>query len=360
MSPAYAEQGGPIETTAQPERAVPGESAAAKFALAREHFQLDEYGAALPLFLEAYEETASPNAALYVARCNLRAGSLAEAYDWYDRTIVEASSRADEEPRYAETRDAARAELDVLANRVARVVVLVSSEAPPRALSVNGRSIDTERVGLPIPVEPGDAVVRVEFDDCDPVEQTVPLRAGQNRTVVLSPPPKEVPKPVVRETQPRRSAPRVKSDDSVKGTLRVAGYVSVSIGGAALGTALITGILTKSRHDSLERNCGGSSCDPIFQADVDSGRTLQTLTNVSLGVGIVGIVGGGTLIALGWPSSDDQSDGAPGGDGAQGPLVSGARSDGSDVAGSRDQASKAQLGMSLLPGGGVVQFLGTF
>ena len=62
-----------------------------------------------------------------------------------------------------------------------------------------------------------------------------------------------------------------------------------------------------SKLDELETDCGAQRCPPERQDDVDQGRTLQTLANVGLGVGIGGIVIGSALIIFGGPSEVEQS-----------------------------------------------------
>jgi hypothetical protein len=70
----------------------------------------------------------------------------------------------------------------------------------------------------------------------------------------------------------------------------------VSGGGAALMTALITGLLADAYADELKRNCGGDNvCPSYLEAVRDHGQRLKLATNVLLGVGAAAVA-----VGTGW------------------------------------------------------------
>jgi hypothetical protein len=57
--------------------------------------------------------------------------------------------------------------------------------------------------------------------------------------------------------------------------------------------------LTSAQYARLYDLCGVTRCPNALQPDVDAGERYQTLTNVSLGVGIAAAVTGVVLVAIG-------------------------------------------------------------
>jgi hypothetical protein len=70
-----------------------------------------------------------------------------------------------------------------------------------------------------------------------------------------------------------------------------------------MGAFAGAGLAAKSKFNSVEAACGGVRCtDPKYGSVIDSGKTLQTIANMSLGVGAAGLVGGALMIAFGGAS----------------------------------------------------------
>ncbi len=78
--------------------------------------------------------------------------------------------------------------------------------------------------------------------------------------------------------------------------LRTWAYVAGGVGGAGLVTFAIFGAMTSSKYSTLESSCPTRhSCN---QDDIDAGKRFQTIANVGLVVGIVGVGVGTTLFFL--------------------------------------------------------------
>ncbi len=87
------------------------------------------------------------------------------------------------------------------------------------------------------------------------------------------------------------------------GGVRIAGFVIAGLGVAGMGAFAGAGLAAKSKFSTVETECGNARCTDSKYGDViDSGKTLQTIANVGLGVGIAGLVGGALMIAVGGPS----------------------------------------------------------
>lgn len=85
---------------------------------------------------------------------------------------------------------------------------------------------------------------------------------------------------------------------SGQGTLRVLTFTSLGVGVAGLATWAGFGLAANATYEDLHARCGGP-CPASERGAIATGRTLQTLTNVSLAAGLVGMAAGFTLVFVG-------------------------------------------------------------
>jgi hypothetical protein len=113
--------------------------------------------------------------------------------------------------------------------------------------------------------------------------------------VVMTPAPEPAPAPVAAPAPP----PAPPEDDGPDhASLRTAAYVAGGIGAAGFITFGVFGALNQSKFGDLQDSCPGSVCPADLQSDIDAGRTYQTVANVGVVVGIVGVATGATLFVL--------------------------------------------------------------
>lgn len=294
-----------------------GPPSAAATSAAKEHFESAQklfdqkkFEAALVLFRQAHEETKSPNARLMIARSLLALGRLAEAHDELTATLAEAASRAESEPKYAQARDAAAAELAPLEAKVGKLVLTFAAERPSARVTVNGVAVPASKLGAPMAVLPGAVEIVVEGLGSGPVKRTETVTAGQTRTVVLGP----VGAPAASGTAaapPENTAPTAGTGTTKTGEppvtttgggVRTAGIVVTGIGVAGMVLFGVSAMTAQGKLDQLRKECGGARCtDPKYADVVDSGKTFDLLTNVGLGAGIAGLAAGAAMIVFGGP-----------------------------------------------------------
>ena len=85
------------------------------------------------------------------------------------------------------------------------------------------------------------------------------------------------------------------------GKLRPAAYIATGVGVIGVGTFAAFGLMNSATHDRLATSCPDNRCPPGAADDIDTGRMQQTIANVGLIVGIVGIVSGVTLFVVSAP-----------------------------------------------------------
>ena len=84
---------------------------AKRFAAAQSLYEQRSYATALEEFRALAAETGSPNAEVYAARCLRELDRLPEAYEAMSTALRHATAKAEAEPKYASTRNAAAADL---------------------------------------------------------------------------------------------------------------------------------------------------------------------------------------------------------------------------------------------------------
>jgi len=165
-----------------------------------------------------------------------------------------------------------------LAREVPSVVVALRDDAGREVadarVRIDGRLTGGRIDGRPIELDPGAHQVVVE-SAAGTVEQSVVLATGQqNRVVSLTLP-----------------------DDSARGALRTAAWISGGVGLAGLASFAAFAISGQVSYDDLE------ACRPgCSQDDEDSVATRFVVADVSLGVGIAGVAGAVVLWLVSRPA----------------------------------------------------------
>src|SRR5262249_45490570 len=128
--------------------------------------------------------------------------------------------------------------------------------------------------------------------------QSMTLGALDRKTIALDAQPKP-PEPAPAPTAPHEQ-PGIVVETSREG-LRKAAYIAGGAGAAGLATCAIFGALEKSSYNELKDACHGGPCPPERADDIATGRSRQTIANVGLGVGVVGLAAGVALYLVSAP-----------------------------------------------------------
>jgi hypothetical protein len=282
------------------------EGEADRFRAALEQFHARNYSAALPVFQQIVDRTGSPNARLYLARSLRALGRVAEAYEQMSITRRDATAKAETEERYVGTRDASAAELAALEPRVGQVLVVFVEQLTHPKVTINGVELASERIGQPVAVMPGNVTVVASTASGEAaITRRLTINGGQLETLTMSFPQSEGANAAPASEAPE---PDGAEDESATtgGELRIVGYGVVGLGVAGMVMFGVAGAMANDKFDSVTEACGSRRCtDPAFADDIDSGKTLDTLTNVGLVVGLLGLSAGAALIVFGGPTDAD-------------------------------------------------------
>jgi len=277
------------------------DAGAAEFTEGRRLFKAGDYAKALPLFAQAFERSKSPNARLYLARTLRELGRLPEAYEEMRAALNDSRFKAETQPRYVETRDAAAAEIALLEPKVGKLVVALSGDPAQVRVTIDGAPLAPEKIGTVLVLSPGTKTIEATSAGGTALRRTVELAGGATQTVTLSL--EGGAKPATTGSAKPTSKTEVETEAEAEGSaepVRIAGYVVGGVGLASLVVFAVSAAQANSSYQTLDEECGGRRCTDLAYADeVDSGQTMQTLSHVTLAVGLAATVAGGLMVILG-------------------------------------------------------------
>jgi hypothetical protein len=289
-----APRGASVEAATKKQKA----DAKKKYDEGKQAFDEKRFDVALERFRESYEALASPNSHLMIARALAELGRKGEAYEEY-RSVVEEATEANDPEKYGKTLESAESESAALRGGLALVTIKLDA-----TVTANGRDLRPEQLGKPIAIQPGSAELVLKSPSGTLVTQRVDAPAGGEVAVSLTPPFPSGPPPPA-PTCPPPPAPPPPAPSGIN--QRTLALVSGGIGLVGLGAFTAFGLLNNAQYGDLEQSCSPNGVCPASAAsDAETGRTYQTLANVGLVVGMVG-VGAGVALWLTSPSSQSQT-----------------------------------------------------
>jgi hypothetical protein len=278
---------------------APAQDLKEQFAAAQKLFDDKAYADALVKFQELAASTGSPNAKLYVARTLQQLGRTVEAYDEFAATVREAAARVEAEPKYEQTRDAAAAELARLEPKVAHVVIAVTDPGAALTITLNGTSVTEASLGAPMTVLPGKQTIKITRPGSPEEVRELEVAGAQTKTLAIG---------AAGKAEATITTAPTKATDASGGGLglvRTLGIVVGGVGVVGLVTGAVTGAMSDGKFSTLEDECGATRCtDPKYADDIDSGKSLELVANVTLIAGAVLAAASVPMIIFGGPSEE--------------------------------------------------------
>lgn len=253
---------------------------------------------ALAAFKESYGAVASPNSHLMVARALVELGRLEEAWTEYDKTIVEAEAAAQKDPKYADTASGAKTEQTDLKGKLGFLKLNVTGAGAGSRVTVRGKEVPEADWGKPIAVMPGSVRVELVGNDGKETVQEVNATAGSETPVTLSPTGASPATGTGAAGGSGEGSAKFEASTSGGGPgMRTWAYVAGGVGIAGLATFGIFGAMNNAKHSKLQDECKDGVCPANLEDEADTGKTYQTVANIGLVVGVVGL-GTGTVLYL--------------------------------------------------------------
>lgn len=161
----------------------------------------------------------------------------------------------------------------------------------------------------PARLNAGEHRLRVEVAGYEAHERVVELEHGEplTLTITLNPqvaePSSDAADRAPATPPPPPGEPVTDAEGSSDGS-QVGPYVTMGAGGALLIAAAVTGYAGAAAEQELQDAGCESACDESLRGTLDDARSMQTATNILLGVGIAAVAGGAAWWWLGRDSGE--------------------------------------------------------
>ena len=213
-------------------------------------------------------------------------GRRTEAAAFIERFLVQSANAP------AEIIDAARARLEELRKKLARVKV--TSLVQGATLWVDGKAVGTTPFELPVYLEPGLHAFKLERAGHEPVSRDLDLGAGEQATLDLTPRPR-VPAPSSQPAASRPVEPPPLPDPTLQARRRsrtLWAYGTLGAGAAlAVTAAVLYGVGASQGSEAHESYLAATDPDKIEQhyQDVEAAKTKLVVGHVLIGAAVAAV-----------------------------------------------------------------------
>jgi hypothetical protein len=256
---------------------------------AQEAFEAGRYGESERLWIAAsalYPQ--APTLTLGLARTQAKLGKLVLSQESYRKIIREHENDPNLTPAFKDAVEAAKNEVTSVSARIANVIITV--EGPPNPIvALDGQPVAAAALGLKRPVDPGTHVVKAEAEGYKTAETSFEVAESGLAEAKL-----KLEKLVAAPGGPAHDTPTPPPPPAPERD-RTLAYVAFGVGGAGLVLGAVTGALAMGKHGELSDKCPNGRCPNALGDEVDSYRTMGTLSTVGFVVAGVGIAAGTVL-----------------------------------------------------------------
>ncbi len=240
----------------------------------QEFFAAGQYEQALAAFQSAFEAIPNPIVLLSIGETQKKLGKAVEAVESFEGYLAlkpDASDRAAVEQKIAELRSLP-------------ATLAIASYPQGAAIRIDGE--DTGKVTpAEVEVPPGEHVVTLSLDGFSNEHETVQAGFGIRLQLAVPMTAESVEEDLGRPTATTDDMAAVAASES-----SVLPWIVIGVGGAAVVTGGVLGLLALSKHDDFE-------AEPTEEA-ADSGERLALFADVAFGVGLAALVTGWVLLVL--------------------------------------------------------------
>lgn len=229
-----------------------------------------------------------PTTGLEVARAQAQLGQLLEARESLGR-VMRLPPKAGEPAPFTGARKAAEQLSTELGARIPSVtVVVVNGEAgQPVQLTFDGETVPPAAAQAPRKVNPGRHTIVARSGSLEKKDE-ISVNEREARTVTVDL------KPLIAPPDP----PHVEEAPRQASTLpKILVFGGFGVGLVGVGVGTVTGLMSISKVNDVKNDCVGDLCKPSRRGDIDSARSLGTISTVAfivggagIGAGVVGLI----------------------------------------------------------------------
>ena len=230
-----------------------------------------------------------------LGECQVAVGEIVEGTENLNSVVREPLS-ATAPKVFHDAQDRAQKVLAAATPRIAHLVIRITPADAKASVAVAGKPVPEALLGAERPTDPGTHEVTATAVGYKPASTTVTLAEGghQDITLLLEKDPNAVAALPPTTTTPATTATTpVSPPEPAPKKNNTAAYVLLGVGGVGLVVGSVTGALAFGKAS----NCPNKVCNS--QSDLDSAKSMATVSTVGFGIGIAGVAVGTILLLTG-------------------------------------------------------------
>jgi len=245
-----------------------------------------------------------PTTGLEVARAQAQLGLLLEARETLGR-VGRLPPKPSEPAAFTAARRTAEGLMAELGARIPSVTVLATNGEPnqPVVIVFDNEVVPPAAAQAPRKVNPGRHTVVARSGSLEK-KQDVDVAERESKTVTLDLKPTAAARLDSNETDP---SSRSSGSSSLPKILVYGGF---GLGAVGLGVGVVTGLLSFSKVSDVKKDCPNDVCPASRQGDLDSAKSLGTISTIAFIAGGVGV--GAGIVGLVLQSKQSNSEPSPG------------------------------------------------
>jgi len=220
-------------------------------------------------------------------------------------SVVREQLAANAPKAFRDAQARAQKALDAALPRIAHLTVVIEPHGTQAEVTIGGTPVPPALIGAERPTDPGTWDVEASAPGFLPAKAPVTLAEAGHQTVTLtlSPDPNAVkaaePPPAPPPPPPPAPPPPAESGSS---GMRTLSYVLMGVGGVGIIAGSVTGMMAISKKGGLDcpqNRCSGGEAD-----ELDSAKTMATISTISYGVGLPALAVGVVLFVTSGSKQD--------------------------------------------------------
>jgi len=257
-----------------------------------------------------------------LGECQILQGKLVDGTENLRKVLREATP-ANPSPALTKARDRAQVALDSAKPKIA-VLTIVVKGAPVGSVSVtvDGQSVSSALLDTERPTDPGEHIIEATAQGFLKASSKLNLTAGEKQSVTLKlesdpnfvpPATPEAAGSSARTGTTVDAGAATSTRDTGSGSFvpsppnRSAAYISWAFGGAAVAVGAGFGLVAIKDKNDLEKQCLQNQCAPNLDGQLNSAKTVGTISTISFAIGGAGLVLGTVLYLTAGPGSGERS-----------------------------------------------------
>jgi hypothetical protein len=201
---------------------------------------------------------------------------------------------------FRDAQDRAQKVLTAAMPKIAHLVIHVTPANVKASVAIAGKPVPAALLGAERPTDPGTYQVTASAEGYKLSSSTVTLAEGahQELTLLLEKDPDAVSALAATATGAAAAPATASAPEPGAKKSKAPVYIAFGIGGAGLVLGGVTGALALGKAS----DCPNKVCET--QSDLDSARSMATISTIGFGVGIAGVAVGTILLLTGGSSSE--------------------------------------------------------